>query len=85
MNRIFSNGRSSDYVFNPFNRLVLSSQHLHLAAPYFTMAAPILEAAQAGKSVQILVGLNAATSPDALKKVHALAGVSVAPSLRLGA
>ncbi len=77
MTRIFSNGPRKDYVINPFNRLVAASSRLHLAAPYFTHADPILEAVKSGKSVQLLVGLNAATSPDDLRKVHEVPNLAV--------
>jgi hypothetical protein len=77
MTRIFSNGPRKDYVINPFNKLIASASRLHLAAPYFTYADPILEAVKNGKSVQLLVGLNAATSPDALRKVHEIPNLAV--------
>ena len=70
MSRIFSNGGGGDFVVNPFNELVARSQRLYLAAPYFTHAEPLLEAAETGKPVQLLVGLNAATDANALKAIH---------------
>lgn len=76
MNRIFSNRGNGDFVANPFNKLIGLSSHIHLAAPYFTCADPILRVADDGKSVQLLVGLNATTSPDELRKVHQ-SGVAV--------
>src|SRR5690348_13168186 len=77
MNRIFSNGPRKDYVINPFSRLIAGASRLHLAAPYFTHADPILDAVKHGKSVQLLIGLNAATSPDALRKVHEVPNLAV--------
>lgn len=77
MYRIFSNGPRKDFVINPFQRLMAGASRVYLAAPYFTHTAPILEAAKQGKSVQLLIGLNAATSPDALRKVHELPGIAV--------
>ena len=63
MTRIFSNGAQNyDFVINPFTELMERSSHLYLAAPYFTFADPIRDAVQEGKSVQLLVGLNTATS-----------------------
>ena len=70
MNRIFSNGGDGDFVVNPFNELAARSERLFLAAPYFTHAEPLLEAAEAGKSVQLLIGLNATTDANALKVIH---------------
>lgn len=77
MSRIFSNGTAKDFVFNPFSRLTAGSSALHLAAPYFTEATPILEAAKAGKKVQLLVGLNQATSPEALQALFGIPGLAI--------
>lgn len=77
MNRIFSNGPNKDYVINPFSKLIFGASQLHLAAPYFTHAELILDAVKQGKSVQLLVGLNSATSPDALKKVYEIPNLAV--------
>jgi len=77
MSRIFSNGPRSDYVINPFSRMIAESSNLHLAAPYFTQAEPLLEAANNGKSVQLLIGLNEATSPQALRKIHEVSGIAI--------
>lgn len=77
MNRIFSNGPRKDYVINPFKKLIAGASRLHLAAPYFTHADAILDAVKQGKSVQLLIGLNGATSPDALKKVHKIPNLAV--------
>jgi hypothetical protein len=77
MSRIFSNGLAKDFVFNPFSKLVASSSFLHLAAPYFTEAQPMLNAARAGKQVRLLVGLNAATSPEALGMLFGVPGLAI--------
>jgi len=77
MDRLFSNGPSKDFVLNPFNRLVRNSSRLYLAAPYFTAGDTVRDAAKAGKSVQLIVGLNAATSPQALAKVHSVPNLAV--------
>ena len=77
MNRLYSNGPSKDFVINPFNRLVMNSSRLYLAAPYFTAADPVRDAVKAGKGVQLIVGLNAATSPQALTKVHGVPNLAV--------
>jgi phosphatidylserine/phosphatidylglycerophosphate/cardiolipin synthase-like enzyme len=77
MNRLFSNGPSKDFVLNPFNRLIGKSTRLHLAAPYFTFSRPVLDAARAGKVVQLLVGLNEATSPQSLSEVHQVPNLAV--------
>ena len=77
MRRIFSNGPSKDFVLNPFARLMQRSARAYLAAPYFTKAAPIIEAAGDGKNVQLLIGLNPATHPDAVAAVMGLPNISV--------
>ncbi len=77
MKRIFSNGPQGDYVVNPFDKLAASSSNLFLAAPYFNYADPILKAARGGKLVHLLVGLNATTRPEALRKVHAVRGIAL--------
>jgi len=77
MSRIFSNGSRSDFVINPFERLIAGASQLSLAAPYFTLADPLLNAVKKGKTIQLLVGLNAATSPEALRKVHEVPGLAV--------
>src|SRR4051794_17203543 len=66
MRRLFSNGPERDYVINPFTRLIASSWHLYIAAPYVTKTDELIRAARQGKSVELLVGLNASTSPEAL-------------------
>ena len=77
MNRIFSNSGSRDFVINPFNELAARSKRLYLAAPYFTYAEPVLKAINEGKSVQLLVGLNATTDANELKALHGRAEVAV--------
>lgn len=76
MTRIFSNGPGS-FVIAPFEKLIAGTSQLFLAAPYFTMAAPLLQAVKKGKTIQLLVGLNAATSPEALRQVHEVPGLAV--------
>jgi hypothetical protein len=77
MNRIFSNRGQLDFVLNPFEKLADSSERLLLAAPYFTKAGLITGAAQAGKVIQLLVGLNKSTSPAALAHCRDLKNVNI--------
>jgi phosphatidylserine/phosphatidylglycerophosphate/cardiolipin synthase-like enzyme len=77
MRRIFSNGPAKDFVSNPFSALVAKSRHIYVAAPFVTQTDMLAEAARGGKSVELLVGLNAATSPQALAKVHGIPNVAV--------
>jgi len=77
MRKVLSNGPSKDFVINGLNRLILRSRALFLAAPYFDHAAPVIEAAAQGKRVQLLIGLNSATHPDAVSAVLGRTGVAV--------
>lgn len=77
MNRIFSNGGNGDFVINPFRELAARSKNLYLAAPYFTHAKLVLDQINEGKSVQLLVGLNAATSDNALREIHGRPEISI--------
>lgn len=76
MPRLFTNG-PNNIVVGALQRMSQKSRHLHLAAPYFDYSAPIEDAAKAGKSVKLLIGLNSATSPDALDRVRHEVGVEV--------
>lgn len=65
---VFSNSPiARDWIRKPFEQLARSSTQLWLAAPYFTEPHVIVEASAARKPVQLLVGLNQITRPDALK------------------
>ena len=77
MNRVFSNGPTKDFVINPFRSMVQKSTHLWIAAPYVTMTGDLLDAATGGKSVFLLVGLNASTTPKALSSIHGLPNCAV--------
>ena len=68
MREIFSNHPDhKDYVLNPFQQMLMGSTCALLAAPYFTVAEPLVEAARKGIKVQLLIGLNEITSPKALR------------------
>ena len=56
LTRIFSNGPSKRFVINSFD-------------PYFTRCDAIESAARAGKTVHLLIALNASTSPEAVAAV----------------
>jgi len=67
----------NDLVIKPFIQLIADSSHLHLAAPYFTQPDHLLDAAVKGKKIQLLIGLNGATSPQALRKLHNMPGITI--------
>jgi hypothetical protein len=77
MKRLFSNGPSKDFVINPFKRLLRGSQHAFIAAPFVNKTDDLLAAAREGTRISLLAGLNAATSPEALKAIHGQANVAV--------
>jgi hypothetical protein len=77
MGRLFSNGPNKDFVRSVFEKLARQSSQLCLAAPYFNYAEPVRQAAHSGKSVQLLIGLNSATSPQALSAILGSPGVSI--------
>jgi hypothetical protein len=77
MVRIFTNGPRKDYVINPFNELADGASQIYLAAPYFTKPEPILDAMKKGAQVQLLIGLNESTSPQALAQVNQKPGIAV--------
>lgn len=77
MRRIYSNGPDKDFVINPFNRLIDGAKRIYIAAPYVTKTDELVQAAHAGKAIDLLVGLNASTSPEALAAVHELTDLKI--------
>lgn len=77
MQHVHSNGPRGDYVLKQLHRLIASSDRLQLAAPYFTRADDIVAAAAAGKSIDLLIGINEITRPEALAKVLAAPNVTI--------
>ncbi len=75
--KIYSNGKFDGYVRSPFEVQLQVSQTAFLAAPYYTYYEPILEAAEAGAKIDLLIGLNPATNPNAIRKVFGHANVKV--------
>lgn len=68
---VYTNGRARDYVLSAYSQLLESSTVLRLAAPYFNRSDEIIRAARRGATVQLLIGLNAATHPGELAKILA--------------
>lgn len=77
MGRIFSNGPLRDFVVNTYTQLTGQSTEISIAAPYVTRTAELVEAAQRGKRINLLVGLNAATSPAALSKAYEVHNIRI--------
>lgn len=66
MVKLLGNSGGKDFVRVAFERFAAASRTLQLAAPYFTYPDPILDAVARGSRVELLIGLNSATHPDAL-------------------
>ena len=77
MDRLFSNGPAKDFVINPFIRSIKGASQAYLAAPCFTEAEPVAEAARCGKRGRLLVGLNCSTHPVAPAEVHNVPSLGV--------
>jgi hypothetical protein len=77
MLRISSNSPSGDYLLNPYRQMIAASKMIWVAAPYVTEIDELLKAQSAGKAVQLIVGLNDCTSPDALSRIHGLPNFAI--------
>lgn len=66
---IYTNSHGQDQVLRPYKLLMERASHIRLAAPYFTRADEIVKALRRGARVELLIGLNASTTPDALSQV----------------
>jgi len=71
MGRVFSNGPSKDFVINPFAKISGRKPPRSLSPRHMSQEQnDLIQAARSGKRVDLLVGLNAATSPAALTAVQ---------------
>ena len=78
MSRVLSNGpKKQDYVDGPFEQMLKGADCASLAAPYFTEADLLVEAAQGGTKIRLLVWLNVSTSPTALREVLNQEGIEI--------
>lgn len=77
MAKLLSNSDGLTSVRRAFEKLASRSKRLQLAAPYFTYSDILLEALKGGSSLDLLIGLNAATHPDELAAVLAHGRVNV--------
>ena len=70
MRRIYSNRKNdSDEVMIPFLQMLEDSERADLASPFFTSAKPLLDAANDGKTIRLLIELNVITCPKALREI----------------
>ena len=77
MRNLYSNGLDKDFVRSPYAKLISTTSDLFVASPYVTLTAELLNAAQAGKRIRLLVGLNAATSPPALRAIFGIGNIAI--------
>ena len=77
MRSLYSNGPDKDFVRSPYARLIATTSDLFVASPYVTLTTELLDAAKAGKRIRLLVGLNAATSPTALRAIFGVGNIAI--------
>ena len=78
MSEILSNSPfDKSFVIKPFDKMLRNSLRAHLAAPYFTDRELLVNAANRGKDINLLIGLNEITSPAALRKIHGKPGTAI--------
>lgn len=75
--KLYSNGPRKDFVSKPYQELISSAQTIFVASPYVTMTNELHTAALNGKQISLLVGLNAATNPQALRNIFGVTGISI--------
>ena len=64
-------------MINPFTALMESASKVCAASAYFSHDEPVCRAAAAGKKVLLLIGLNAASNPEAVRAVHKVPNIHV--------
>jgi hypothetical protein len=69
MPTLYSNGPQRDFVIRPYLQLMAKTTTLFVASPFVTLTNHLAEAARQGKNVSLLVGLNVATNPAALRAI----------------
>lgn len=77
MNRLFSNRGTANYVINPYQDQINRSTEILVAAPYVTQTQQLVAAAQAGKTIKLIVGINECTSPKAISALIGLSNCAV--------
>lgn len=76
MPKLLSN-EQGNLMISQYERLVNKSNNICVAAPYVTDTAVLAEVARRGGIVQLLVGLNDVTQPEALDGIRGLPGISI--------
>ncbi|HXB61401.1 MAG TPA: phospholipase D family protein [Acidobacteriaceae bacterium] len=77
MSTLYSNGPNKDFVIRPYQKLIAETRTLFVASPYVTLTKDLGAAANDGKTVNLLVGLNVATNPAALRAIFGMPNLSI--------
>jgi len=77
MSSLYSNGPNKDFVMQPYQKLLAASHTLFVASPFVTLTTELATAANEGKVVNLLVGLNISTKPAALRAVFGIPNLSI--------
>src|SRR5215470_19222134 len=77
MNRLFSNRGLTNYVMNAYQDQISRSSEILIAAPYVTKTEQLVAAAQVGKRIRLIAGINECTSPQALGALIGLPNCTV--------
>lgn len=77
MSSLYSNGPNKDFVIRPYQKLIAESNSLFVASPFVTLTKDLATAATQGKSICLLVGLNVATNPAALRAASGIPNLAI--------
>jgi hypothetical protein len=74
---LYSNGPNKDFVIRPYQKLIAETSTLFVASPFVTLTNDLATAANQGKTINLLVGLNISTDPTALRAVFGIPNLSI--------
>jgi len=77
MSSLYSNGPNKDFVIRPYQKFIAETNSLFVASPFVTLTKDLAIAANQGKSICLLVGLNIATNPAALRAVFGIPNLAI--------
>ncbi|HEV2486293.1 MAG TPA: phospholipase D family protein [Terracidiphilus sp.] len=77
MSNLYSNGPNKDFVIQPYQKHIAGTHSLFVASPFVTLTDDLAIAANQGKSVCLLVGLNIATNPAALRAIFGIPNLAI--------
>lgn len=77
MSSLFSNGPAKDFVITQYQTLIAGTKSLFVASPFVTITDELAAAAEQGKNVSLLAGLNRATDPKALRAVFGIPNLGI--------